>query len=176
MDPLTIALALASQFAPALMKRLTNSETAGAVTSQVIDIARTVTGKADPNDMLDAIKADPTAAMEFQKQAMALDAELEKAYLADRQNARAMQVAALGQDDKLSKQFVYYFSGAWSLFAMGYFSFVTFHEIPATGQRTADTILGVLIGSILGSIFQYFYGTNRQSQVKDATISNLTKF
>ncbi|MGI4850224.1 MAG: hypothetical protein ACRYGK_19115 [Janthinobacterium lividum] len=175
MDPITVALALASQFAPALVKRLTSSDTAGAVTSQVIDIARTVTGKADPGDMLDAVKADPALGAEFQKLAMNLDADLEKAYLADRQNARSMQVAALTQDDVFSKRFVFYFSTAWSIFAMVYFACVTFCVIPATGQRTADTILGVLIGSILGSIFQFFYGTNRQSQVKDATINNLTK-
>ncbi|MGI4847823.1 MAG: hypothetical protein ACRYGK_06765 [Janthinobacterium lividum] len=175
MDPITVALALASQFAPALVKRLTSSDTAGAVTSQVIDIARTVTGKAEPGDMLDAVKADPAAAAEFQRLALTLDADLEKAYLLDRQSARTMQVAALGQEDRLSKQFVYWFSGAWSIFAMAYFACVTFCVIPATGQRTADTILGVLIGSILGSIFQFFYGTNRQSQVKDATINNLTK-
>jgi hypothetical protein len=122
-----------------------------------------------------AIKADPALALQFKMAVMANDADLEKAYLADRKDARAMQTAALDHEDKFSKRFVYIFASAWSLFTMVYFGCVTFIEVPIGGQRVSDTILGVLIGSVLGSIFQFFYGTNRGSQIKDATISNLSK-
>ena len=88
MEPITIALALASQFAPSIIKYFTNSETAGEVAGQVIEIAKTVTGKGTPDAALEAIKADPALAMQFKTAVMANDADLEKAYLADRQSAR----------------------------------------------------------------------------------------
>ena len=74
-----------------------------------------------------------------------------------------MQVAALSQDDLFSKRFVYYFA-AWSLFSMIYFIAVTFWPPPTDGLRIADTILGVLLASVIGVMFAYFYGTTRGQQ------------
>jgi hypothetical protein len=166
MDPVTIGLALATQFAPSVIKYLTNSDTAGDVAGQVIDIAKTVTGKATIGEARAVLELDPAAQLEFQKAVMAADADLSKAYLADVANARAMQVAALGQEDRFSKRFVYYLAAAWSLFAMGYFCAVTFVPLPPAGQRVADTILGVLISSVIGVMINYFYGSTKGSQLK----------
>lgn len=89
MFPLQIALSLAGQFAPGIIKYFTNSDTAGAVAEQVIGIAKTVTGKDAPEEAVAALTADPALAMQFKTAVMANDAELDKAYLADRQDARA---------------------------------------------------------------------------------------
>lgn len=166
MDPVTIGLALATQFAPSVIKYLTNSDTAGEVAGQVIDIAKTVTGKATVGEARAVLELDPAVQLEFQKAVMAADADLSKAYLADVQNARAMQIAALGQEDLFSKRFVYLFATGWSIFAMLYFCAVTFVPIPAAGQRIADTILGVLITSVIGVMFSYFYGSTKGSLLK----------
>lgn len=104
-----------------------------------------------------------------------LDVELEKAYLADVGNARHMQEIALQQDDKFAKRFVYIFALVWSLFAVIYFACVTFIELPATGIRMADTILGVLVGTVLSGFFNYFYGSSARSAKKDDVIQSLTK-
>jgi hypothetical protein len=175
MDPLTIGLMLAKQFAPDIIKHFTNSETAGAVADKVIDIAKTVTGSDSGESALAALQADPTLAMKFQTDVMNNETEVIKAYIGDVQNARAMQVAALNQEDLFSKRFVYYFAAAWSLFSMIYFVCVTFIPIPPAGQRIADTILGVLIASVIGVMFSYFYGTTKNSKAKDDTISKLSK-
>lgn len=172
---LPIALALASQFAPAVVKYLSGSDTAAAVAGQVVGIAQAVTGAATPEAAQAALAADPALALAFREKVMASESDLEKAYLGDRKDARAMQVAALGQDDLFSKRFVYYFASAWSLFAMFYFSAVTFWPPNGNGQRIADTILGVLIASVVGVMFSYFYGTTRGSKDKDATIAGLMK-
>lgn len=50
---------------------------------------------------------------------------------------------------------------------------VTFIEVSPAGQRVSDTILGVLIASVIGSIFQFFYGSTRGSQKKDDTVNKL---
>ena len=51
---------------------------------------------------------------------------------------------------------------------------VTFFPPPSDGQRIADTILGVLIASVIGVMFAYFYGSHRASKTKDDTINKLS--
>lgn len=85
----------------------------------------------------------------------------------DTANARAMQVAALQQDDLFSKRFIYVFATFWSLFAAGYIGFITFGTIPEDNQRFADTILGFLLGTVVATILQFFFGSSLGSKKKD---------
>jgi hypothetical protein len=102
-----------------------------------------------------------------------IDGEIEKAYLADTDSARKMQVAALQQDDVFSKRFVYYFSIFWSIFGMVFMLVATLVEIPEKNINTVNVILGFLLGTAISSIFSFFLGTSRSSQNKDATIQQL---
>lgn len=165
MDPITIAMGLA-QFAPGIIKLITGSDKAADVADKVIGVAKAVTGTSDGPTALAAVQADPAKVMEFQQAMAAQQADLEKAYLADVQGARHLQEVALGQDDLFSKRFVYYFAAAWSIFSMIYFIAVTFAPPAAAGQRIADTILGVLIASVVGVMFNYFYGSTKGSAEK----------
>lgn len=103
----------------------------------------------------------------------AMGLKQEEAYLADTQNARHMQEVALQQEDLFSKRFIYFFSGTWSLFAMGFFIAVTFAEIPEKNIRIVDTILGFLLGTAIAAIFNFFLGTTHSSRKKDDTIQSL---
>lgn len=170
MEPISAAMALA-QFVPTIIKWLTGSDKAEAVANDVVEVAKKVTGTDTSDAALIAIQADPQKALEFRKAVMDNALEYDRIYLADVQNARGMQVAALGQDDLFSKRFIYYFASVWSLFSMGYFSVVTFATLPAAGQRVADTILGVLITSVLGSMIAYFYGSTKGSAEKTRIIA-----
>lgn len=82
-------------------------------------------------------------------------------------NARNMQVEALRQDDLFSKRFIYIFAIFWSLFAAGYIGFITFGTIPPDNQRFADTILGFLLGTVVATILQFFFGSSMGSKEKD---------
>lgn len=82
-------------------------------------------------------------------------------------NARNMQVEALRQDDLFSKRFIYIFATFWSIFAAGYIAFITFGTIPADNQRFADTILGFLLGTVVATILQFFFGSSMGSKEKD---------
>lgn len=113
-----------------------------------------------------AIAGDPLAAQKLAEMEM----EYAKLDMANVANARTMQIAALQQEDVFSKRFIYYFAVAWSVFAMVYFSFATFGTIPDSGVRVADTILGVLIGTVITGFFNFFYGSSKGSKDKDATI------
>lgn len=170
---LPIAMALA-QFAPSLIGLLTGSDKAASVAQQVVGIAQTITGTPTPEAALAAIQADPAKMLEFQQAVLASDTDLQKAFLADVQSARSMQIAALGQEDLFSKRFVYYLAAAWSIFAMLYFTGVTFIKIEPAGQRVADTVLGVLISSVLGGIMAYFYGSTKGSAEKTRLLAAST--
>lgn len=93
----------------------------------------------------------------------------------DRDSARHMQEVALQQEDTFSKRFIYYFATAWSLFAMTYFAFVTFGTVPESGTRMADTILGVLIGTVITGFFNFFYGSSKSSKDKTEAMIKGTK-
>jgi hypothetical protein len=85
----------------------------------------------------------------------------------DTANARNMQVEALRQDDLFSKRFIYIFATFWSIFAASYIGFITFGTIPENNQRFADTILGFLLGTVVATILQFFFGSSMGSKDKD---------
>lgn len=111
------------------------------------------------------------AAAQLEQDRLGLDRE--KAYLADTDSARKMQVAALEQDDLFAKRFIYWFAIGWSVFSACFFLAVTFAAIPKDNVRVVDTILGFLLGTAIASIFNFFLGTNIRSGQKDNTIQSL---
>jgi len=86
MDPISIAFGLA-QFAPQIIRWITGSDKAADAAGAVVDIAETVTGRKG-SDALDALKADPALVLQFRQSVIAQEADLDKAYLADRADAR----------------------------------------------------------------------------------------
>lgn len=174
MDPITIVSVLA-QFAPQLIRWATGSEKAEKVAEVAVDVAKKVTGVDTAEGAIAAMKADPNLVFQYQQALLQADADLQKAYLADLNSARQMQIAALQQDDVFSKRFIYYFAIGWSVFAGTYFFAVTFGTVPEHGIRAADTILGVIIGTVITGFFNFFYGSSVRSRTKDETINNLLK-
>lgn len=114
-------------------------------------------------------------AMEWEKQKADLEAkllELEneslKLDMADLNNARNMQIAALQQEDLFSKRFIYYLAGGSVISCFIYIFLITFHEIPENNQRFADVVLGVMIGGVISTIFQFFFGSTKTSRENTA--------
>jgi hypothetical protein len=98
-------------------------------------------------------------------------AELEQK---DREGARHMQEVALAQEDVFSKRFIYYYAGFWSLAAVFYIGFITFGQIPEANVRFADTILGFLLGTVIATIMQFFFGSSKSSKDKtDAMVKGM---
>lgn len=94
--------------------------------------------------------------------------------VADKADARRMQVAALGQDDLLAKRFIYNLATGLLLFTGVYVFWITFMNIPAANQRFADTILGFLLGTVVSTVIYFFFGSSKQSRNKDDAILQLT--
>jgi hypothetical protein len=113
--------------------------------------------------------------LRIQQEDNRLEADLEKAYLADVANARQMQAVALAQEDKFSKRFVYFFTMAWSAFAMVYVMLITFGYIPPENIRFADTIQGFMLGTIMSTMFGYYFGSSRSSAAKNEVVNAAVK-
>lgn len=109
-----------------------------------------------------------------ENEARKIEAEVEKAYLGDKDSARKMQAAALGQDDLFSKRFVYFFSAGWSIFAMIFMLTVTLSEVPKDNVSNVNIILGFLLGTAVASIFSFFLGSSQNNKSKDSTIAALS--
>jgi len=174
MDPISIALGLA-QFAPLIAKWLVpGNDRAAEAASKVVDIAQIVTGTATGDLALDAIRADPAVALQFRQAVLAQEADLDKAYLADRADARARDVklAEAGHVNRRADYMVLLdVIGLISCLAV----LVMFREkLPGEVVGIISTVAGIF-GACLRDAHQFEFGSSRNSQVKDQTISNLSK-
>jgi hypothetical protein len=118
-----------------------------------------------------AIAGDPQAADKLRE----MELEYARMHLANVKGARDMQNNALNQSDIFSKRFVYYFAAFWSLCSVAYIGFITFANIPAANVRFADTILGFLLGTVVATILNFFYGTSKSSQDKTDKLAEMAK-
>jgi hypothetical protein len=117
-----------------------------------------------------AIQADPEAAMKLAE----IDLKQFQLENEDRASARHMQEVALQQDSWFAKNFLYLFTSVWSVFAMTFFSLASFYTIPEANTRIVDTIIGVLIGTVLTGFFNFFFGSSKGSKDKtDALVKGV---
>jgi len=81
-------------------------------------------------------------------------------------DARDMQKVALQQEDKFSKRFVYYLAIGVFVFSASVVILLFFVEIPKENRDVVNFILGVVVGTGLTGIFQYFFGSSKGSKDK----------
>ena len=91
--------------------------------------------------------------------------ELLKIDLENTKNARELQKIALQQDDLFSKRFIYYLAIFWSVICSIYFFLATFTEV--VNEEMADIILGFLLGTVSGTVINFFFGSSSGSKEKD---------
>lgn len=170
MEPISV-IALASEvlnktgLASWIGKKIGGNKAAKAV----VDVAKAVAGS-------HAVESWTPEQIEKVRQSL-LDNEfrIEQLNAEDRKSARQMQMAALAQDDKFSKRFVYYLASFWSIFAASYIFGITFFDVPEGSQRFADTCLGFVLGSIISTIITFFYGSSSGSKAKTDAIMKATR-
>ena len=118
-----------------------------------------------------AIAGDPEATNKLRE----MEFEYAKLHLENVKGARDMQNNALNQSDVFSKRFIYYFASFWSVSAVVYIGFITFATIPKDNIRFADTIIGFLLGTVVATILNFFYGTSKSSQDKTDKLAEMAK-
>jgi hypothetical protein len=170
MDPITIAMGL-SQFAPSIIKWVSGSDKAGEAAQKVVDIATQITGK--PADQaVEALRGDPALVLEFRKSVMANETQLDAMYLADVADARKrdMALAAVGQRNYRADTM--YALAVLVVFLLVYF--VLKSELDEYSKGIITLVLGRFLGYLDG-MYNFEFGTTRNSKSKDATIENLSK-
>jgi hypothetical protein len=162
---ITGALAIAERFLPGMVKHIAGDK-AGEVAETVINAAQNITGTNNPDAALEALNADPEKVLQFKQGMAAINADLDKAYLADRQDARA-------RDVKL-KQAGYANRRADAMLVMAFISFIVIVYFAWDGRLDMPdqvfALLNMAAGMILGMIkdaFQFEFGSSRGSKEKD---------
>lgn len=167
MDPLSIAIGL-TKFAP-LVAGWLGGDKAEAAATEVVGIAERITGKRGP-DALEAIKADPAAALEFQKAVMADKYRLDELYLQDKAGARDMYKVHHEQTDKISERIMSY--NLWAILALVVVNGVAIYylEQQAAVLATVSNLLGIVIKSLLDErkeVTGFHFGSSVGSKMKD---------
>ena len=84
--------------------------------------------------------------------------------LENTKDARDLQKVALQQNDIFSKRFVYYLATFWSVIGATYLFMATFTTV--VNPKMADTVLGFLLGTIVATIINFFFGSSQGSKDK----------
>lgn len=170
MDPISMAVGLAS-FAPQIIKWITGSDRAAEAAGAVVGIAETVTGKQGA-DAVDALKADPALVLSFRQAIAAQEADLDKAFLTDVQNARQRDVD-LHKNGSSNPRANWLVIAAIVLVAACLAIMVWRSNLDESAKGVITLILGRALGWV-EQIFSFEFGSTRQSRVKDDTISKLS--
>lgn len=169
MDLITVAMGLA-QFAPAVVRWLSGSEKAEKAAETVVDIAKAVTGRDDGAGALAAMHADPALALQFRQAVMANEADLDKSFLADRQNARARDVAYVQAGKRNARADI--------MVGLAFLAVVVIAALMAVGGVDGNTAAGgflIAVGGMfarnIGTAFDFEFGSSRGSQNKDEILA-----
>ena len=166
MDPITIALAIASQFAPGIIKYFGGGDTAGIVAGKVIDIAKAVTGNDTPEAALRTMQLDPVMALAFKQSVLESEADLEKAYLGDRADARRRDLEMVKETGTRNRRADYMVVlDVVGLIACLVVLIVFRDKIPGEVVGLLSTIASIF-GLCLRDAHQFEFGSSRGSKDK----------
>lgn len=170
MNPFSLLpiLGLAVQYAPKLIGFFASPK-AGDVAEGVINAVRDVVGTDDPAAAKAKLDADPGLADALKAR---LDAEVEmhRADLEDVQNARAMQIALSQSNSRIAyTPVVLSYLAVAAAFAATAALFFVRVEIPEKLFQLMQAAYGA-IWLVFGIVFQFWLGSSRTSQQKDAQL------
>ena len=171
MDPVTIAMGLA-QFAPAVIRWITGSKDAEAVARDVVGVAQAVTGASSPQEALQKIQSDQAAQLAFREKLMEREADLDKAYLADVQSARARDVELRKAGDSNRRADVMVIGAVVGLISCLLVLIVFRKDIPGEAVGIISTVAGIF-GACLKDAYAFEFGSSRGSKDKDALMARM---
>lgn len=165
---LPVAIALASEFGPMLLRRLVGDGAAD-VAEKVVSVAKELTGEASPDKALEALKANPDLALAYKTKLADVEIALETEYLKDRQNARARDTVFV------EKGRYNYRADILAFLAVGGLIFCVWLIATNLGlpERAVNAIMFVagVFASAVRDVFSFEFGSSRSSKDKDAVIA-----
>lgn len=99
--------------------------------------------------------------------------ERENAYLQDIDSARKMQTAALQQEDKFSKRYVYYLSSFVIVSATAFGLLLFFVDFPESNRRLVEMFADIYLFAGAIMVLQFFFGSSKGSQDKDVLLKQM---
>lgn len=94
--------------------------------------------------------------------------------LKDRDSARQMQIAALGQQDTFSKRYMYYLASFVVIAATLFGVMLYFVDIPEGNKRMVEMFADVFIFAGAITVINFFFGSSKSSHDKSDTIAAVT--
>lgn len=160
-----------AEFAPSIVRWLSGDD-AEAVAADVVNVARRITGKDAPSELLEHFRVDPLALIQFQKDMLSIESDREVAYLKDRQSARARDVAFVQSGHRNYRADIMVISAAigmiMCLASLAYFS----DHLPGEAVGIISTIAGIF-GACLKDAYAFEFGSSRGSKEKDSTVASM---
>lgn len=136
------------------------------ISRKIIDVAKSITGAKDASTALSLLKQDPKALIEFQKTILAMEHDLEEAYLNDRQDARYRDMAFIQAGKHNKRADVMVISAALGLLSCLMTLCLFTKELPGEAVGIISTIAGIF-GSCLKDAYSFEFGSSRGSKAKD---------
>lgn len=136
------------------------------IAAQVVDLAKKITGQTDSLKAIDLLKQDARTLIEFQHAVMKLNKDLETAYLGDKQNARARDIAFIQAGRANIRGDIMVVAAALGL-ALCLFTLVTYEgHLPGEAVGIISTVAGIF-GACLKDAYSFEFGSSRGSKTKD---------
>ena len=141
------------------------------------DVENLIPGTHLLSSLVQAVCSNPDITEEQKKQltdaSLELSIELSQLDNDDRANARDMQIVNLNQSSTFSKTLPGLIAMMCLIFSFAYIGVITFMNIPKDNVRFADTILGFLLGVLISTVVNYYFGSSRSSALKDETMKSI---
>ncbi len=134
--------------------------------SELIDKAIKGGVKVLSGDYLGAVKSILSNSDELTPQDKAEALRLLELDYQDRDSARDMNKVTSKSDDKFVRRFLYYLASAIILFSFSLIVMMFFVEIPESNQRILDMCVGIVIGTGLVAVMNFFFGSSQGSKEK----------
>lgn len=135
----------------------------GNVGSDILQAAGDITGIEGLKNLGELIDKNPELSTEEKAQAL----ELINLEIADRQNARAMQMAALDQTDLFSKRYLYYLSSFIIVTATLFGVLLFFVEVPEENKRLVEMFSDIYLFAGAVAVINFYFGSSLGSKQKD---------
>lgn len=171
MDPISIALGLA-QFAPQLVRWITGDEKSAKAAEKAVEIAKVVTGNHDGQQAAAAIAANPELAIKFRQAVMGNETELEKAHLADRQDARKRDAEFIKAGRKNHRADLLAVLAVGGLIVCVWI--VAGNPALPAGAREAIMFVAGVFASAVRDVYGFEFGSSRGSKEKDELVGRLS--
>lgn len=174
MPVLPVIMALA-QFAPSILRFLGVGENGApkAILDKIEEVATTVSGAGSLEEAVTIFASSQEKAYEFKLMMIANDKEMEQLYLADVQSARVRDTAFI-TNGKYNHRANIMFILAFAIVAWLFYIVWSDPEINEFAKGVVTLILGRFLG-YLDAIYNFEFGSTRNSKDKDATIAHLSE-